>query len=374
MILHLLRSSTREWWLANLAHYISVRSVAAAVFACVLSFLIGPAVIRLLRQWHIKEAVEKTDSDRLKELHQKKRGTPTMGGFIMLGAVLSAVFLFGNFANSYVLLAFCATAGFGLIGFIDDYIKLVYKDRKGLQAKSKMILQIGVALALGFALWRIVGALSGAESSELLTLRPPFLKSVSIPLTALGGIGYMLIAALIVVATSNGVNLTDGLDGLATGCVVLCAAALAVIAYLVGHADYARYLQLLHVKGCGELAVVASALAGSCLGFLWFNAHPAEIFMGDTGSLPLGGLLGYIAVVAKQELVLPILGGVFLMESLSVILQVGSFKLRGKRIFRCSPIHHHFQFGGMHEVKVTVRFWIVGVLCALLGLATLKVR
>jgi phospho-N-acetylmuramoyl-pentapeptide-transferase len=234
-----------------------------------------------------------------------------------------------------------------------------------------MFLQGGVALALGFALLRIVLEQGSPQSSELLTLRPPFFKTWALPIS---GVVYMLIAAFIVVGTSNGVNLADGLDGLATGCVILAAAAFAVIVYLVGRVDAAHYLKVLHVKACGELAVVASALVGACLGFLWFNAHPAQVFMGDTGSLPLGGLLGYLAVVAKHELVLPIIGGVFVVESLSVILQVASFKTRGKRIFRCAPLHHHFQFAGMHEVKVTVRFWIVGAVCALVGLATLKVR
>jgi phospho-N-acetylmuramoyl-pentapeptide-transferase len=371
LILHLLRPYASEWWVANLFHYISVRSAAAGLWACLVAILVGPWIIHLLGKWHVREAVEKTDSEKLRELHGKKKNTPTMGGFIMLAAILSAVFLFGNFGNSYVWLAFCAVAGFGLIGFIDDYIKLHYRDRKGLQAASKMVLQGGVALALGFALLRIVLEQGGSQANDLLTLRPPFLKDWVLPLS---GLAYMFMAAFIVVGTSNGVNLADGLDGLATGCVILAAAAFAVIVYLVGRVDAASYLQVLHVKACGELAVVASALVGACLGFLWFNAHPAQVFMGDTGSLPLGGLLGYLAVVAKHELVLPIIGGVFLVESLSVILQVGSFKMRGKRIFRCAPLHHHFQFAGMHEVKVTVRFWIVGALCALVGLATLKVR
>jgi hypothetical protein len=258
LILHFLRPYASEWWVANLFHYISVRSAAAGPVGLSAGDLRRSVDHPLLGKWHVREAVEKTDSEKLRELHGKKKNTPTMGGFIMLAAILSAVFLFGNFGNSYVWLAFCAVAGFGLIGFVDDYIKLHYRDRKGLQAASKMVLQGGVALALGFALLRIVLEQGGDQANDLLTLRPPFLKNWALPLS---GLGYMLMAAFIVVGTSNGVNLADGLDGLATGCVILAAAAFAVIVYLVGRVDAASYLQVLHVKACGELAVVAS-LAG----------------------------------------------------------------------------------------------------------------
>ncbi|MEW6742991.1 MAG: phospho-N-acetylmuramoyl-pentapeptide-transferase [Planctomycetota bacterium] len=375
MIYHLLRPYAAEWNLANLVTYISVRAAAAALLAFIAALFVGPAIIRWLRSRGWIEPIIKSDSDVVRASAEAKKGTPTMGGFIILAAILIALGVFGNFSNVYVLLAYCAAAGFGVIGFADDYIKLAYADRKGLRALAKIILQGGVAFALAVGLFKlVVAAGDGLEGNPWLVLKPPFFKDWGIDLSVAGGLLYVGLATLVVVATSNGVNLSDGLDGLASGCVVLAALAMAFLAYVAGRVDWCSYLHLPHVPGCGELAVVMAALAGGALGFLWFNAFPAEVFMGDTGSLMLGGLIGYVAVVARHELTLLIVGGIFLAESVSVILQVGSYKLRRRRVFLQAPIHHHFQKRGWHEVKVTTRFWIIGAILALLGMATVKIR
>jgi phospho-N-acetylmuramoyl-pentapeptide-transferase len=355
----------------NLFGYLTFRSALAAVCAFLVSVLAGPKVIAWLRKRKIGEDVSKTDSEKLAELHGSKRGTPTMGGVLILGAVLSAILLFGNLRNSYVILAMLGATAFGITGFIDDWIKLNYKGRPGLAASTKMVLLLLVSLAVAIA---VVAVAHRAGDPNPYQLRLPFFKDLFVDLSLLGGTLYLVFAVFVLAASTNAVNLTDGLDGLATGCAAIAAVAFAVIIYVTGRADYAEYLQLPYVRGAGELTIVCAALAGACLGFLWFNAFPAQVFMGDTGSLPVGGLLGFVAIVARQELVLPIVGGVFVMEAGSVILQVGSFKLRKKRIFRIAPIHHHFQFAGWHEVKVVIRFWIFAVIFAILGLATLKVR
>jgi phospho-N-acetylmuramoyl-pentapeptide-transferase len=288
--------------------------------------------------------------------------------------------LFGDLRHPLVLHALLGAIGFCLIGAIDDVLKLTRMRRadgpkSGISARGKMALQVAVSAALAYALLTTVnGSVADAvERRELFSFDVPFM-GWSIDLSAAGGWPWMVACTLIMVGTSNAVNLTDGLDGLAPGCIVLASAAFAILAYAVGRSDSASNVTIAHVDGAEEMAVVAAALAGAGVAFLWFNAHPAQVFLGDTGSLALGGLLGYIACATSQELVLPLIGGVFLAEALSVILQVASFKSRGKRIFRCAPLHHHFQFGGMHEVKIVIRFWIVAGLCALAGLATLVVR
>ncbi len=370
MVLELLNlfHGTALW---NLFQYLTFRAALAAVAGFLIALILGPGLIRALRRRKIGENVEKTDSDQLRELHQGKRGTPTMGGVLILAAVLGAVLLFGRLDNLYVQLALLGTVAFGLVGSIDDWIKLNDKRQSGLTARWKLVFQFAVALALAFAI--VMLADLGGDTRPY-SLQVPFLKDGSIDLSFAWGVPYLTFAAFVMVFTSNAVNLTDGLDGLATGCAVIASATLTVIIYVIGRRDFTEYLLIPYVPGAAELTIVGAGLSGACLGFLWFNAFPAQVFMGDTGSLPIGGLLGFLAIVARQELVLPIVCGVFMMEAGSVILQVGSFKLRKKRIFRIAPIHHHFQFAGWHEVKVVVRFWIIAVVCAILGLASLKVR
>jgi len=357
-----------------------LRAAAAGGTAFLILLALGPLAVRVLRRMRTQEVVEKTASEKLAELSQGKRDTPTMGGVMFLPAVGLAVALFGNLKNHYVMSALLGAFGFCMIGMIDDLLKLTRRGqgadgrRSGISPRGKMMLQIGVAAALAFTLVTAMrGRASGDQLRVLLSVTIPFTDAV-IDLSWGRGLPFAVFCTLIMCGTSNAVNLTDGLDGLAPGCVVFAAAAFAGIAYAVGRSDYATHLDVTHVRGAQEMAIVASALAGAALGFLWFNAHPAQVFLGDTGSLALGGLLGYIACVTKQELVLPIVGGVFVAEATSVIVQVVSFKTRGKRVFRCAPLHHHFQFGGMHEVKIVTRFWIAASLCALFGLATLKFR
>lgn len=356
-------SGTPIW---NLFQYVTIRASLAAVFAFLVTVASGPAIIRYLRRRKIGEDVTKKDSGVLVTLHESKGGTPTMGGVLILIAVLASSLLFGRLRNSFVLLVMLGTTALGFVGFIDDWIKLSYKDRPGLRAASKLLLQFMVCGALAWAVTYV-----GSPPYEI---QLPFVKGAALDLSPFHGVLYIVFATVLIVGFSNAVNLTDGLDGLATGCAIMAAVAFAIIVYIVGRVDYSEYLHLTHVRGASELTIICAALAGANMGFLWFNAHPAQVFMGDTGSLPIGGLLGLVAVIAKQEFVLLIVGGVFVMEAVSVVLQVGSFKLRGKRIFRIAPIHHHFQFAGWHEVKVVTRFWIIAAICAIAGLATLKVR
>lgn len=353
---------------ADTLRSVFLRSAGSGFVAFLVGIVCGPPLLRCLRRLKIGEKTEKTASATLAEQHRSKSGTPTMGGLLLLPSLLAAMGIFGNFGNHYVLLAFLGVVGFCLIGFIDDYIKLRYPSRHGLTTITKLLLQCLVSLALSVALWTVMKA---RDAEHLLSLHVPF-TDWSLDLSGAYGLPFLLCSTLVMVGTSNGVNLADGMDGLAPGCVVLAAAAFAAIAFAVGRPDYAEYLSVPYVRGAQEMVIVASALVGTSAAFLWYNAFPAQVFLGDTGSLALGGLLGYIAIVSKQELVLPLVGGVFVVESLSVMLQVGSYKLRRKRIFRCAPLHHHFQFGGMHEAKIVVRFWIAGAACAVLGLATLK--
>jgi phospho-N-acetylmuramoyl-pentapeptide-transferase len=359
-----------------------LRTAGAGGIAFVLGLSIAPFVVRALRRLRTQETVEKSDSQKLAELSRDKRDTPTMGGVIFLPAVGIAVVACGNLANPYVLNALLGTIGFCLIGMIDDLLKLARlrragagsgSPRSGISARGKMALQLGVAAALSFALLTAMRArASGPDLERLLSVAIPF-TSASVDLSWSNGWPFAAFCTLVMAGASNAVNLTDGLDGLAPGCIVLAAAAFAGIAYVVGRPDYAQHLAVQPVRGAQEMAIVAAALAGAALAFLWFNAYPAQVFLGDTGSLALGGLLGYIACVTKQELVLPIVGGVFVAEALSVIVQVASYRTTGRRVLRCSPLHHHFQFAGVHEAKIVTRFWIAGSLCALCGLATLKV-
>lgn len=352
----------------NLFRYITFRSAAAAFLALLISLLLGPKVITRLRQMKIGQYIRKIDQEKgpdLSEMHKGKVGTPTMGGILILISILVPVLLLGDLSNRLVILMLIVTVWLGVVGFLDDYIKMVMKRSLGLTAANKFFWQICLGIVVGFYLYYYPIIPDGSTRIYL-----PFLKYVH-PIL---GWWYIPFVVLIIVGSSNAVNLTDGLDGLAIGCVTISALAYVVMTYIVGRADYSAYLQIAHVKEASELTVFVSAIVGAGLGFLWFNAHPAQVFMGDTGSLALGGALGIIAILIKQEMTLAIVGGVFVIEAMSVIIQVTSFKLRGKRVFLMSPLHHHFERAGVHESTIIVRFWIVAAILAMIGLSTLKLR
>ncbi len=343
----------------NVFRYITFRTIYASLTAFLICFLLGPWVIRRLKQMQVGQYVR----DDGPESHLDKAGTPTMGGTLIVFAVTVSTVLWTDITNFYVWIALLVMVGYALIGFVDDYLMQVKKQSKGLGAKSKILLQTVLALVAGTLLW------AHPDFSTQVTI--PFFKNVSPDL----GWGYVLFAALVIVGASNAVNLTDGLDGLAIGPLVVASAAYMVFAYVTSHVKIAEYLQLHYVSGGGEITVFCGALAGAGLGFLWFNAYPAQVFMGDVGSLSLGGALGTVAVITKQEILLVLVGGLFVVETLSVIFQVGFFKISGgKRIFRMAPLHHHFELKGWPEPKVIVRFWIVAIALALLSMSTLKLR
>ncbi len=342
----------------NVFQYITFRSAGATVTALLLSLLLGPRLIDYLRRAQIGQSIREEGP----QAHQVKAGTPTMGGLLILFAVMIPTLLWADLGNRFVWLTVGSTLAFGLIGFLDDYLKVQRKHNQGLTARGKLALQFVAGIAVGLLVLRIEGF------EPALTF--PFFKDLVVDV----GIFYVVVASVVLVFTSNAVNLTDGLDGLAIGATLVAAASYAIFTYIAGNSIAARYLQVSYVPGAGEVAVFCSALVGASLGFLWFNAHPAEVFMGDVGSLSLGGAIGTVALVARQEIVLVIVGGLFVMEAVSVILQVASFKYRGKRIFRMAPLHHHFELAGWSEPKIIVRFWIMAIVFALMGLATLKLR
>ncbi|HJU32909.1 MAG TPA: phospho-N-acetylmuramoyl-pentapeptide-transferase [Hyphomicrobiaceae bacterium] len=345
----------------NVFRYITFRTGGAIMTALLFVFLFGPAIIDLLRVKQGKGQPIRADGPAT---HFAKKGTPTMGGLMILSGVTVATLLWANLANWYVWIVLFVTLSYGAIGFYDDYLKVTRSVPGGLSGKLRLAAEIGVA---AIAAWAVMRIGSGGFSSSLTV---PFFKNVVIPL---GGL-FILLGVLVIAGAGNAVNLTDGLDGLAIVPVMIAAATFGLIAYLTGNANFARYLQIHYVQGAGELAIICGALIGAGLGFLWFNAPPAMIFMGDTGSLALGGALGAIAVATKHEIVLAIVGGLFVLETLSVIIQVASFKLTGKRVFRMAPLHHHYEQKGWKESTVVVRFWIISVVLALVGLATLKLR
>jgi phospho-N-acetylmuramoyl-pentapeptide-transferase len=344
----------------NVFSYLTLRAILAALTALVISFVVGPGMIRKLAEHQVGQRV-RSDGP---QSHLSKAGTPTMGGALILVAIVVATLLWANLANRFVWIVLGVTVAFGLIGFWDDYLKLVVGDSRGLIARYKYFWQSVAGLGAALALY--VTAKTPAET----TLIVPFFKDVVVPL----GPMFVVIAYFVIVGSSNAVNLTDGLDGLAIMPSVLVAGALGVFAYASGNVVFAGYLGIPYIAGTGEVLVICAAIFGAGLGFLWFNTYPAQVFMGDIGALALGAALGVIAVIVRQEIVLFIMGGVFVMETVSVILQVGSFKLRGKRIFKMAPIHHHFELKGWAEPKVIVRFWIITVVLVLVGLATLKLR
>jgi phospho-N-acetylmuramoyl-pentapeptide-transferase len=346
----------------NVLNYITLRAVFAAMTALVISFVAGPRVIRWLAEKKIGQAV-RTDGP---QTHLIKSGTPTMGGVLILIAIAVTVLLWGDLRNRYVWIVLIVTIGFGAVGWIDDWRKVVNRDPKGLASRWKYLWTS--VFALGAALALVLTASNPAQT-ELIV---PFFKTVAYPL---GATGFIVLTYFVIQGTSHSVNLTDGLDGLAIMPTAMVASALAIFAYVAGHSVFARYLGVPYVAGAGEMAVFCGAIAGAALGFLWFNAYPAEVFMGDVGALALGAALGTIAVIVRQEIVLAIMGGVFVIEAISVMLQVGYFKLTGgRRIFRMAPLHHHFELGGWKETQVVVRFWIITIMLVLFGLSTLKLR
>ncbi len=340
--------------------YITMRTIMSVLTALLISFLIGPAMIRWLTRLKVGQSIREDGP----QTHLIKSGTPTMGGTLILFSVAIAVLLWGDLTNHYLLVITLSMLGFGVIGFVDDYKKVVYKDPNGMRARTKYLWQS----VIGFATAYILFALATVPAETQLLI--PYMKDTVIEL----GAWTILLSYFVIVGTSNAVNLTDGLDGLAIMPTVMISGALGVFAYLSGHVYFADYLNIPYIPGVGEMTILAGALAGAGLGFLWFNAHPAQVFMGDVGSLAIGAALGGMAIAVKQELVLFIMGGIFVAETLSVILQVGSFKLRGKRIFLMAPLHHHFEQKGWHESQVIVRFWIITIILVLIGLASLKLR
>jgi phospho-N-acetylmuramoyl-pentapeptide-transferase len=345
----------------NVFTYITLRVVLAALTALAISFIVGPAMIRKLTAYKIGQAVR----DDGPQTHLIKKGTPTMGGALILVSVAITTILWGDLQNRYVWIVLLTTLGFGIVGWVDDWRKVVHRNPKGLSAKAKFFWQSVIAIV---AISYLAYSAKLPQQTELIV---PFFKTIAIPL---GTVGFVILGYFVVVGTSNAVNLTDGLDGLAIMPTVMIASALAVFAYVSGNAVFARYLGFPLIAGSGELAVICGAMAGAGLAFLWFNAYPAEVFMGDVGALALGAALGMIALVVRQEIVLLIMGGVFVVETLSVIIQVASFKLTGKRVFRMAPLHHHYELKGWKENQVVVRFWIITMMLVLFGLSTLKLR
>ena len=356
--------------------YLTFRTAFASLTALFTALIIGPLVINRLRDFQIGQFIREEGP----KAHQKKAGTPTMGGLLIAISVLIPTLLWADLTNRFVWLAVFATACFAAIGFTDDYIKVVHRRNLGLTGKAKLGLQIATSVLIAVAL--IAMQTRGMYSTKLLV---PFVKQFRPDLVIerllyrpelwpLAFLPFIVFVVLVIVGSSNAVNLTDGLDGLAIGCTVIAAGALAVLTYVSGHAEFASYLELQRMPQVGELTIFCGAMVGAAIGFLWYNAHPAEVFMGDVGSLSLGGAIGTVAVMIKQELLLPFIGGIFVIEAISVILQVTSYKFRKKRIFKMAPLHHHFELLGWSESKIIVRFWIASLVFALFALTTLKLR
>ncbi len=356
--------------------YVTFRTAFASLTALFMGLIIGPAIIRQLREFQIGQYIREEGP----KAHQKKAGTPTMGGVLITIAIIVPTLLWADLSNPYIWMAVLSTIAFGAIGFADDYLKIVNKRNLGLTGRTKLLLQFLVACAVGIALVFLT-----AERQYSTHLMVPFVKQFRPDLVIeslrhyphiwfMAFTPFVAFVMLVLVGSSNAVNLTDGLDGLAIGCTVIAAGALTVLTYLSGHAVFSEYLELQKMPQVAELTIFCGAMVGSSIGFLWYNAHPAEIFMGDVGSLALGGAIGTVAVIIKQELLLPFIGGVFVIEALSVILQVGSYKLRKKRIFKMAPLHHHFELAGWSESKIIIRFWILALIFALFALTTLKLR
>ncbi|MEW5838658.1 MAG: phospho-N-acetylmuramoyl-pentapeptide-transferase [Pseudomonadota bacterium] len=360
MLTALFHALSAQFSVFNMFSYITLRAILGVITALGMALLIGPWMIRKLTELKFGQQVRNDGP----QSHLSKHGTPTMGGALILVAIAVATLLWADLSSKYVWIALLVTLGFGVVGWMDDWLKISKKNSKGLPARWKYFWQSVIGLTAAVLLYNI--ASTPAETALLI----PMLKDVAIQL----GLGYIVLTYFVIVGTSNAVNLTDGLDGLAILPTVMVAGALSVFAYVTGHVEFAKYLAIPYVPGVGELAIFCAAIAGAGLGFLWFNTYPAQVFMGDVGALALGAALGTVAVMVRQEIVLFIMGGIFVLETLSVMIQVASFKLTGKRVFRMAPIHHHFELKGWPEPKVIVRFWIITVILVLIGLATLKVR
>jgi phospho-N-acetylmuramoyl-pentapeptide-transferase len=358
MLFHLLYPLHVDYSFFNVFKYITFRTFGASITSVLLCMLIGPAFIRLLQRKQIGQAVREDGP----KSHLAKKGTPTMGGGLILLGIVVPTLLWSDLSNRYVWIAVIATFLFGIVGYVDDYRKVIRGNSKGLSGRQKLLAQAVIALGTAYVLFLF------RDTPPLLKF--PFFKGWSLDL----GLFFIPFAALVIVATSNAVNLTDGLDGLAVGPMITTSGTYLILAYCAGNVKIAEYLQISYVVGSGELAVFCGTIAASCLGFLWFNTYPAQVFMGDVGSLALGAALAVVAVVTKNELLLVLCGGVFVMEALSVMAQVASFKITGKRVFKMAPIHHHFELKGWAEPKVIVRFWIISILLALFTLSTLKLR
>jgi len=361
----------------NVIQYVTARTAYASLTALLISLLLGPWLIRRLQDFQIGQHIR----DEGPKSHQKKAGTPTMGGILIVVSIIVPTLLWANLRNPFVWMLIISALAYGFIGFADDYLKIRNKRNLGLTARQKITLQFLVAAIIGMVLLYLANR--GVYST---TLTVPFAKflhpdlvvdrflSGSWLLAAIGYSPFVIFVMILIVGSSNAVNLTDGLDGLAIGCTLIASTAFTALAYISGHKTLSQYLDIQNIAGVSEVTVFCGSMVGASLGFLWYNAHPAEVFMGDVGSLALGGALGTVSVVIKQELLLPLVGGVFVIEALSVMIQVASFKLRGKRVFKMSPIHHHFELIGWNESKVIIRFWIAALIFALLSLSTLKLR
>ncbi len=361
MFYHLFFPLAQQFSIFNVFRYVTFRTAYAALTALLISLIVAPMLIRLLQRRQIGQVIREEGP----QSHFSKAGTPTMGGLLILGAMLVSTLLWANLSAFTVWIVLLSTLAFGAVGFWDDYLKLARQHNTGFLAKYKFSVEMAIALVI-VCMWYV-----WAEPESVATrLSVPFFKSIAPDL----GLWYIPLAVFVIVGTSNAVNLTDGLDGLAVGPVIVATFVYAGIVYVAGHAVFSNYLNIFYVRGAGEVAVFCGALLGACLGFLWFNAYPAQVFMGDVGSLALGGALGTVAMVAKHELLLLLIGGLFVIETLSVIIQVALFKLTGKRVFRMAPLHHHFEEKGWQEPKVIVRFWIIAIVLALISLSTLKLR
>ncbi len=361
MLLELAQWLAKDMRVFNVFNYITLRAVLACLTALAISFVVGPAMIRKLTAYKIGQSVR----DDGPQTHLIKAGTPTMGGALILVSIAVTTLLWADLENRFVWVVLIVTLGFGAVGWVDDYRKVVHRNPKGLSARAKLFWQSVIGISAAYYI-----AFSTNLPAQTVFI-VPFFKEVAYPL---GVVGFIAMTSCVIVGTSNAVNLTDGLDGLAIMPTVMVGSALGIFAYVAGNAVFAKYLAFPHIPGAGELMVICAAIAGAGLAFLWFNAYPAEVFMGDVGALALGAALGTIAVIVRQEIVLFIMGGVFVVETLSVIIQVASFKMTGKRVFRMAPLHHHYELKGWKENQVVVRFWIITMMLVLVGLSTLKLR
>ena len=359
MLYHLLYPLHETCSYFNVFRYITFRTIYATITALIICFVLGPWLIQKLKSLHIGQPIRKDGPDS----HLSKEGTPTMGGVLIIFSVVVSTLLWANLTIDYVWFVLMVTVGFGLIGFIDDLLKHINKSSRGVPASVRLLAETVIALFVSIILYTKPGFSSSITMPFFKTLLPDL------------GWGYVIFSTFIIVGAANAVNLTDGLDGLAIGPALICFATYLLFAYFAGNVKISGYLQIPYVAGTGELTIFCGAMTGACLGFLWFNTYPAQIFMGDVGSLSLGGALGTMAIVTKQEIILAIVGGIFVMETISVIFQVGWFKMsNGRRIFRMAPIHHHFELNGWAEPKVIVRFWIISIILALIAISTLKLR